>query len=66
MGGFQETSMKTGVLAVSLTTPAIWRFRSLSSAFVYSRLVSDFASGMTLTMTLNQIDSAILWLQIVG
>ena len=39
---------KDGPFRVNLAAPAIWRFRLLSSAFVYSRLFSSCASAMTL------------------
>ena len=48
--------MKTGGLRVNLVRLAIWRFRLLSSAFVYSRLFSSCASAMTLAMTLGAKD----------
>jgi hypothetical protein len=49
---FRKTPMRTGLSSVNLAASAIWRFRLLSLAFVYSRLSSSFASAMTLTMTL--------------
>jgi hypothetical protein len=56
LGLFQETPIRTGHFRVNLATPAISHLRLLSLAFVDSRLFSDFASGMTLTMTLATKD----------
>jgi hypothetical protein len=60
---FQETPTKTGVFRVNLAAPAIWRFRILSLAFVYSRLLSSCASAMTLTITLaaEDLPSLLAW-----
>jgi hypothetical protein len=55
----REAPMITGVRRVTLATPAISRFRILSSAFVFSRPVADFASPMTLVMTLSGKNSRV-------
>jgi hypothetical protein len=49
---FSETPTKTSVFSTTCMTSVNWRFQMLSSAGVCLLLFSDFASAMTLEMTL--------------